>query len=564
VAAALATPVLVVYGAHAVRAVQRGASPTFFIQYDMPYYLANARQYADGAHAWGAYANPYDFRHDSPRVYFQPLTALLSLAYAVSPAHPGALFVGFGLACTLLAFAALYTLLADYCRPESSGGAVYLTLVGAWGGGLLIVMGTAISLSQGGELDPFIIDPVDGWWFLNLGRNFVYPTEAFYHLVVLLLLVAVFRQQIVRVLAYTCLLAVSHPFTGLQFSLIALAWALLESVKAPHVVTRRLAILFTAPLAAVIGYYLWFLPRFPSHRVLVEQWTIDWSLSAITAVAAHLPLAVLAAVRWIRTGRAFLRSPFERFLAVTFAVSMLLANHDAVIEPRQPLHFTRGYTWLPLYVLAAPLLLDWWERARRSVLWSRPAVGVAALTALLLVDNVAFLARVTVHGEADVVLSQEERRVLEFLDREYPGHVIVSDVPMLAYLSATFTSLRPYHGHWANTPWAARRAAEVERMLRDGTIPEPLCRDGFVVVARESSARFEEDPRFARRHSDGPLAVFVPRRPGQVCPGTVADAPAPPGVPPVRLSSNGGHSRRWERAARQAPRVPDMRKRTVN
>jgi hypothetical protein len=95
---------------------------------------------------------------------------------------------------------------------------------------------------------------------------------------------------------------------------------------------------------------------------------------------------------------------------------------------------------------------------------------------------------------------------------------------MLAYLSATFTSLRPYYGHWVNTPWAARRAAEVERMLRDGTIPEPLCRDGFVVVARESSARFEQDPRFVRRHGDGSLAVFVLHRPGQVCPATAAYA----------------------------------------
>ena len=37
-------------------------------------------------------------------------------------------------------------------------------------------------------------DPARGWWMLNLGRNFIYPTESLYHALVLGIALCVSRR----------------------------------------------------------------------------------------------------------------------------------------------------------------------------------------------------------------------------------------------------------------------------------------------------------------------------------------------------------------------------------
>src|SRR5580692_2262759 len=59
----------------ALRAWRNGLVPTAFIQYDLPYYVANGRQhFAQGMHL--TYGNPYA-SYGTPAIYFEPHIFLL-------------------------------------------------------------------------------------------------------------------------------------------------------------------------------------------------------------------------------------------------------------------------------------------------------------------------------------------------------------------------------------------------------------------------------------------------------------------------------------------------------
>lgn len=495
-AVALSAPVILVYLSHGREASRLGVSPRFFLQYDMPYYLANARQYVDGA-ATVAYANPYDFRADSPRIYFQPLTALFSLAYLLTPQRPDLLFVLIGLVCTVSAFFLLHRLVEDYGQPPNVATGIYLTTLTAWGGGLLVLAGMALSYRRTGVVDSLHLDPGAGWWFLTWGRNFLYPTEAFYHLIVLALLLAALRQRVGLVLACTGLLAISHPFTGLQYSIAVLGWMMIERVWAKSGLSPRLPLaLFALPLAFVLGYYLMFLPRFSSHRILEQQWTLDWSMNMDTIIAAHALVALLAWRRWSLEGPSLFSKPFERLLLVCFLVSFGLATHDLFIEPRQPIHFTRGHTWLPLMLLGAPALVPWLNRVRARATMTG-WIPVVLFTALVLTDETVFIKNV-IREPHPFGLTSNARQLLNDAERRYPNHVLISDVEPVGYLSATLTSLRPYYGHWANTPWSELRRSEALDLVHNGRIPDALCTEPFVVITTNDAARSLASSGFAR------------------------------------------------------------------
>jgi hypothetical protein len=76
----------------ALLAYRHGLVPTAFIQYDLPYYLANGRQsFVRGFHL--AYGKPYA-SYDTPSIYFQPHIFLLGLLQKI----------GFGPDLALIAF----------------------------------------------------------------------------------------------------------------------------------------------------------------------------------------------------------------------------------------------------------------------------------------------------------------------------------------------------------------------------------------------------------------------------------------------------------------------------
>src|SRR5262249_11331626 len=131
-----------------------------------------------------------------------------------------------------------------------------------------------------------------------------------------------------------------------------------------------------------------FLESFEQHRAVRETWSLGWTLRLPTLLLGYGPVGLLAACRLWRDRRRL--DEAAGFFVVCFAVSFLLANHEWFLPPRQPLHFTRGYLWMPLCLLALPLLQrllsSGWFRASRI---HRALLAVLACCAVS--DNVGFL-----------------------------------------------------------------------------------------------------------------------------------------------------------------------------
>jgi hypothetical protein len=171
--------------------------------------------------------------------------------------------------------------------------------------------------------------------------------------------------------------------------------------------------------------------------------------------------------------------PFTRLLGVWAVVSFALANHEFALRPNiQPLHFTRGYVWMPLYILGVPTLIAGvtWLREHRSRLAA--IVGSAALMAVLVTDNVVFLA--TFHWRKET--RQHEmwvmpgfRGLVDFLDRpEQAGSLVITplhpgyDYDHFPYLLTAYTPLRTWQSHAMNTPQSRQRHDEVIKLFATG------------------------------------------------------------------------------------------------
>jgi len=515
-ALALAAPSFAPLIGHYVGFWRMGLRPTGFIIYDSAYYLANAREQFDSGTFTALYSNAYSFDYASPRIYFQPLTFVLGALLDLTRADPGLVFALVGIVTAAIC-ARVAVALFDRFGDRSERGGTLSFIAFFWGGGLFVLMGTLLSLlapaprSHSFDVANWwwfvrVADPAGGWWFLNLGRNLVLPTEALYHALFLGTIAAVVsrRFQLAAVLLAT--LSVSHPFTGLQLLAIVGAWSALELIVLRSRVVPTWFVVCVAILAALhVAYYLWFLPRFPEHRQLQKQWTLRWTLSFPQSLLAYGAVGVLA-LATLGTPARFRRAVSEwpnRLLLTWLGVSLVLENHELFVrEPVQPLHFTRGYTWVALFLLGLPALSRFFRRLRdgqrRPVGW----LAAAAVIAVLLSDNAAWLGATTTQGlgmrlgrdlpidslRQGFGLSRDERAVLAWMNKpQLAGRVVLSEDPKLGYLLTAYTPLRSWRSHYANTPWSSERRGELEAFFQQGKVADAWRTLPLLVVFRATT-----------------------------------------------------------------------------
>ena len=226
-----------------------------------------------------------------------------------------------------------------------------------------------------------VFDPSDGFWFLNLGRNLVFTTEAYYHLIFLGCILLVLWRRFAWALTCAALLSASHPFYGLELLIVLGVWSIIEWVgKRPDRPPLYFPIALSVLTVLHVGYYLVLLNYLSEeHRVLKQQWSLPWLLPFSSMLAAYGIVAALAAIalieHWRRTRSL---SWTQRLFLIWFAVCLALGKHDLLITPVQPLHFTRGYIFgTPLFLIGAPILVRaiaaasrtagiWIHRARRD------------------------------------------------------------------------------------------------------------------------------------------------------------------------------------------------------
>jgi hypothetical protein len=183
------------------------------------------------------------------------------------------------------------------------------------------------------------------------------------------------------------------------------------------------------------------------------------------------------------------------FFVVAAGVSVLLAKHDLFARPHQPLHFTRGYIWMPLALLALPLVQS---IAATIIARTRPAVATILLgsaAGLAVLDNFSWLATYCLAGGHDVRLAAADREVFALLERAGARGVLFYAVPdrlIGNYLSATYTSVRPWIGHIHLTPRYDERIAAVQEWIATGRFPELLGDVELLVVDADTSYPIDE------------------------------------------------------------------------
>jgi hypothetical protein len=514
-------PFMLLYVSH----YSRGDSATGFVQGDMPYYSANGRAVFERGNGF-SHPNPFDPDPHSPAIYFHWLTWLLGFGITKLGLDPGSLHVGIGvvaaLVCSWLTFRLVEAVLPD---PRYRIG---LFLVAMWGGGLLCFYRGADNLlhHRGVTDNLFLYDNARGWWILNWGRNLIFTTEAVYHAVMAGTWLAVLRGRWGWAVSGTGLLAATHPFSGLQILLIMLAWLTIVACTRP---TRAVIVGWIATaaiLTAFAWYYFVFLESFEGHRKLREVWSIDTRFSAASAWLSLGPVGLIALVRLWRDRRSL--GVTVGFLGVCFAVSLLLCKHEWFVRSRQPIHFNRGYLWLPLLLIALPAVQQMltWTRARlRPAAFAAVGVGLIGFAAL---DNAAFLWTVVPIDPYGHTMSPDLRAVFARMNRERLNGVLLTPYPDVSYLSATYSPARPYCGSATHTPDYAVRIAHVESWASAGpttawlsevdylllrTVDLPLLRDRSVWQPWFDTGEFILFKKAVAPMSPGDQ-LFLSRRPG--------------------------------------------------
>jgi hypothetical protein len=494
-------PMALVYLLHYV-CVPAGYSPTGFLQYDQASYMANARAVFEHGFAltYGVPFSPFD---DTPRIYFQPIAVLLGAIWAITDWSPGVIYVGLGVIAGVAMFRVALTLATCFDGGPRDGAAWLARVALLWGGGISVLLGVPLywlgpMLGSTVWQAAFALDFGDGYWFLNLGRNVYYAIEAANHVLFLGCIVLLLNRRYAAAFVVMVVQATNHPITGVELICVVGAFAVLEQAsRRPDAPPRWFVWATVVLLVAHLGYWLIALGVLsPEQRAIEQQWTrpdlIDgWSLSARDNIVAYLPVMTLAALCLLRRlarpdacdGRTWhwpnalphaLQQRSVRLALVWFCVAFALANHEVFMPARQPVHFTRGYVWTPLALLALPLLGDmfrWTASLRRRAL----GITVASLVlGVAVLDNATWFARqyrdLAAHTDSNALLLRDDQcAVLKRLAApDMADRLVLAEDPLMGYFATVYTGLRAWRSHDFNTPFVGLRQAELDRFFADG------------------------------------------------------------------------------------------------
>jgi hypothetical protein len=462
--------VLPFWSVYLVHFIRGPLQPTGFLIMDAAYYGANGREVFERGNGL-AYCNPYDPDPHAPVIYVHWLPWVLGFGTKVLGLDPGTLWMAVGaiggLACAWLTFRLVEALLPDTrCLPGCY-------LLAMWGGGVLVAAAvmTYALLGRPPLENVLIYDPFQGLWFLNWGRNLVLPVEAVYHALVAAAWLGIVKNRPWQAVAAVGSLAATHPFSGIQHLLVLGAWFTFRLAR-----DRRFepeAVCLTAVAAVFIAYYFVFLPSFPQHRAIHDRWSLAWTLGLTTILAAGLPIACLAASRCWYDRREW--RPEMTFFLIAALVSFVLAKHELLVPPRQPLHFTRGYIWMPLCLIGLPLAQRLMVRGTKASAGTAGRLAVSACLTLAWLDNAGWiLVQWTDPATQDVRMAEELREAFAHLESIRQSGVILvvpppgTDWPHANFLAGSYTALTPLLGHVHLTPGFDRLFEQTQLWLRGG------------------------------------------------------------------------------------------------
>jgi len=448
--------------------------PTGLIMEDNALYLSYARQYTDADQLHLFYNNPFNDSGNYPPIYFQTQSILLALLMqtGISAGFIMILFVGlFSFLCFRLVIE-IYDVLVPEAKYRTLGIILF-----AWGGGLLALAGIPVHFMRppdGQDLFDrmFFLDPGWGWWGLNLGRSFFITCEAYYHLFFLLSILLILKKKWKAALLSIFILSISHPFTGIELLSILGAWLFVEKLVVRNKnIPWYFAIGAGLIMAFHVYYYLVYLNRFPDHRSVSEQFSVNWRLrffSMIPAYAIVAPLALLSIFKFSKPKLFFQNSQHRLFLCWLIVV-LLLVNHELFMKPRQPIHFTRGYDWTGFFLLGLPALepvIDYLKKIKRGT------ILLVIFTGLFLSDNFLWITnyiRFTDKTKSVMYISPEQKEILGIIkERSDNKTLVVSSDFDLSLLTAVYSKAYPWISNPYTTPFYQQKKTAFDQFMATG------------------------------------------------------------------------------------------------
>ena len=462
---------------------------TGFIQYDLPYYCANARELFENGNGL-FYANPFSSDPQSPRFFSHLFILLVGWTWRLTGLPLWLIFQALGVIFGFLMLWTAYRALAAFIAPgfERRIGALLIL----FGGGItwLVALAQWPGCESGLAGCFKIIETPHAWWFLNVERNLLYPTETFYH-TIFFLAILFYAQGKYRLTALLVFLQWwSHSWTGLELNLILGADAALRLLKRPGRPPAWFVGSLAATGAAFLGYHMFWLPRYPEMASLMEVW------SAAKYEPAWWTLPCAYGALWIGASAAvfsksvrdkILSESRTRFILVWALVVFALIHHHLVFgRSYQPMHFTHGYLYFPLLLLtliALHELLKESSRAKKALIWS--IVALASLP-----DNFIFLndAAFRTVPEDPLVVEKSRMAALEFLQTIGERRTVLALPDYFGYQIALYTRHRPYIGHLYNTPLLGKKFRVLDKFMNECKV-KTLTENGIELLAMPNSNR---------------------------------------------------------------------------
>jgi len=516
-------PMLAIYVLHFAMA-PTGSRGTGFLQADQVMYMAMAiRHFSDGF--LPTYGLPYSPDPTTPRIYFQLPMLLLGTLQWLFGLDPGVVYMTVGIIAGTVMFRLALALL-DQFHPGLHGWVGTLARVAfLWGGGLAVLTGLAWAAGDSRFFSywwlreaAFRFDVDDGYWFLSLPRNVFFTVEAIYHCLFYATVLFLARKAYAAAFLFLVLTLLSHPFTGLELGVVVGGFLALEFfLGRDRPPWWLLGAVPTAVLAMVVYYAVLMSLWSPEHVSVLRQCTEDalFVVPWTTQVVAYGPVGIMAAWRLWRAPE-LLRERNTRLLLAWFAAAFALINHDLLVRPHQPAHFTRGYVWMPLALLALPVLRDGFTRL---LAWRARFTGAALATALLglcLLDNAAWFGRayadLLLVGRFNTlqVLHADTEEAYRYLSRtDIRNRLLIADNIWFRYMASVYVPMRSWSAHSFASPDFKKRTEDVDAFFATGQEPEGWAgRDLAVVVqaqppdpgliARLEAAGFQARTRIGR------------------------------------------------------------------
>ncbi|MGI8907955.1 MAG: hypothetical protein ACR2IE_15855 [Candidatus Sumerlaeaceae bacterium] len=493
---------------------------------DLLVYYACARETWD-EHSILCYASPYSSLQDSPRVY----------------SHFGFLVMGIvwrGLGLTLfqadqllrMVFGTLMLVLgagvvrtalpmherdkpialAGYVLVICGGGVAWLAglwqLVADW---VMVWVVDGVRLESGAWFStwPQAVESAEGGygeWGASPVRVLFSVPECIYHVLFFGCMLSLLQGRKALGLLLLFLTWWSHPFTGALLGCIVCVYSVAQY-------TRRSGDLWFVAAAGTLQvvfmtYYLLYLPRFPEHLTVSKQmagFSASMLLSKMLPAYGLLVLLPFANVkRWRRTSA---KADSSDILMCTWlACELLLMFHDRITStPMQPMHFTRGYLYLPLVYFSVRALhqLPGLAHARKYQLY---CAGLLLL--MQLPDTVLYLSRLPEQlrrGEMHFSVQHDILNTLQKLDGikdTLTIHVLVSaNMRSAEGLIPVLTHHRALKAHTFNVPFLPEKnlyTRALESAL-DDNLPGRFGLNALIVGAEQ-----------ARQLSDQGLSIGAP------------------------------------------------------